>query len=125
MKYLKYYENIDWEEDWEEEEDIIEEFVIYENTLCVIKNKTYNGLSNNLYIWNIDIREPELLCYDNLKNCKFCKKISIDDDYVIKNINIKKLNWLNKYNERYNLSKNIFQIIKLFRYFFNVCIPTP
>jgi len=103
-------ENIDIDEDdfeWMEEiED--EQFVILKSSsltngcdrLCVIKNKSYDGISVNEQIWDVDNRTKKLRCYASYRGYIKSLISKPSDEYIQKHLSEEKLEYLNKHNER-------------------------
>jgi len=83
MKYLKKFENFDFnDEDFDEEEiefDYMDldldldrdKFIMYKwvsiYRLCYLVKKNYGGDTDHLSVWDVDKRNPKLNCYDDRK----------------------------------------------------------
>jgi len=114
MKYLKLYEEFDWDDDdfdFEEEPEINdniihEKFIILSNYLCVLKNKNYLGKSTFDSVWNVDKRYEKLSCYISFRslNKSLYRTAPLNEinDYLSED----KLKFLNGTNKSHELGNN-------------------
>jgi len=92
----------DWEEYNDEYSKYINEpvinysFIIYNNNLCFVINKSYNGImpEDILEVWDIDKNNSKLSCYLRFSKVKSWEYTTPDIQYVEKHINKEKIDFL-------------------------------
>jgi len=111
MKYIKYFENFDFNFDIEEEEPynmMNEKYIIKDNRLFVVKNKNFMGTSDKEYIWNVDKRTSLLCCFEYDPGDEYYE--NPDENYIKKYLYKAKLRWLNKFNDEKHLFDKSFNL---------------
>lgn len=97
MKHL--FENIDWKEDWEEEEPIDnKKFIMYRiystHSLCYLMKKSYIGYSEDDQVWDVDNRYNRIKCYIRFHKIEEGLWRYATNDEIDKYLNKNKLDYL-------------------------------